>query len=551
MGGFAQDGPRLTNTFTGDAALRAWLATGLPDDVAGAIAPGLEALGERAATGLHALAARAEAEPPRLVRHDPWGERIDRIETSPAWDALLDAAAEEGIVATGWEREHGPFSRLHQLVRLYLYHPSSAIASCPLAMTDGAARVIELHGDDDLRDRVLPRLVSRDPERAWTSGQWMTERTGGSDVSKTSTRARPADDGSFPWRLHGEKWFASATTAETALALAREEETGDLSLFYVETREPDGSWNAIRVRRLKDKLGTRAMPTAELELVGTPARRIGEPGRGVATVATMLNVTRLYNAVCSAGSMRRAVALARDYATRRIAFGRRLIDHPLHAETLADLETEARGALHLALWAGELLGREETGEADDDERATLRLLTPVTKLFTARRAVAVTSEAIEAFGGAGYVEDTGLPVLLRDVQVLPIWEGTTNVLALDAIRAMRKEDAHRPLLAALRRRLSRVDGPLADPAERTAAAIEELAGQLDAGLESGPETLDADARRLAFGLARTAIAALLLDHAARGGAEPSEAGHPSAVEAARRWCAAPLVAARPGSPGTS
>lgn len=541
MSGFAQEGPRLGNTFTGDAALRAWLAIRLPDGVRREIVPGLEALGERAATDLLDLAARAEAEPPRLVRHGPWGERVDRIETSEAWEALLDAAAEEAIVATAWERAHGALSRVHQLVRLYLYHPSSAIASCPLAMTDGAARVIELHGDDDLRGRVLPRLVSRDPERAWTSGQWMTERTGGSDVSRTSTAARRVDDVRFPWRLHGEKWFCSATTAESALVLAREEARGELSLFFVETRSADGSWNGIRVRRLKEKLGTRAMPTAELELVETPARRIGGPGRGVATVATMLNVTRLYNAVCSAGSMRRAVDLARDYATRRTAFGARLIDQPLHTRTLSGLEVEARGALHLALWAAELLGREETGQADDAERATLRLLTPVTKLYTAKRAVAVTSEAIEAFGGAGYVEDTGLPVLLRDVQVLPIWEGTTNVLALDAIRAMRKEAAHRPFLAALRRRLEGADGALARASERTAAAIDGLAGELEAGL-AGP-ALEADARRLAWGLARTAVAALLLDHAARGGEEPRGPGHPDAVEAARRWCAEPLVPA--------
>ena len=194
---------------------------------------------------------------------------------------------------------------------------------------------------------------------------------------------------------------------------------------------------------------------------------MGESGRGVATIATVLNVTRLYNSCCAASTLARALQLARDYAGRREAFGRRLLDHPLHAETLEWLATEHAGALHLTLRAAELMGREETGAASEEERALLRLLTPLTKALTGKQAVAGVSEALECFGGAGYVEDTGLPRLLRDAQVLPIWEGTTNVLALDFLRAIARSDGPRPA-----RRLERVLFGVREPA--LAPAVERI-----------------------------------------------------------------------------
>jgi putative acyl-CoA dehydrogenase len=234
------------------------------------VVPGLSSLGERVVGDVLDLANAAEAQRPRLVQYDPWGERIDRIVMAPAWNALHAVAAEEGIVATAYERREGRWSRVHQFARLYLFHPSSALYTCPLAMSDGAARVLELHGPSSLASEVLPRLVSRDPARAWTSGQWMTERTGGSDVSGTRTEARLVD-GSF--HLYGRKWFTSAVTSEMALALARTADATGLSLFYLETRAADGRPNRLRIDRLKDKLGTRAMPTAELTLEGTPVLR--------------------------------------------------------------------------------------------------------------------------------------------------------------------------------------------------------------------------------------------------------------------------------------
>ncbi|HEY0971675.1 MAG TPA: acyl-CoA dehydrogenase family protein [Gemmatimonadales bacterium] len=517
---FYQDAPRLGDQYEDDALLRSFLRWRLPPGVHAGVEPALRRLGARAATDILALGDAAEAEPPRHVPYDPWGRRVDRIAVSDAWRALDRVSAEEGIVAAAYEREHGPWSRIGQMARLYLFHPSSATYSCPLAMTDGAARFLELHGDERTRD-AFARFTSRDPERFWTSGQWMTERTGGSDVSRTATVARRTADPRL-FTLHGTKWFTSATTSQVAFALARVEGAPEggrgLSVFMIELRDGDGALRGIRVNRLKEKLGTRALPTAELTLDGAPGLLVGGEGDGVRKIAALFNVTRAYNAVCAVAGMRRAIALARDYAARRRAFGRALAEHPLHQETLDELDMRLHAAFHLAFQVAELMGREECGRASEDEQGILRLLTPVAKLYTARQAVVVASEALEAFGGAGYIEDTGLPRLLRDAQVLPIWEGTTNVLSLDVWRAIERTGALAPWAAEVRARMARVRHPaLAAAALRlhdAACHIERhvAASRDGAGREAG-------ARRLALAIARTAGASRLVEHADAAGDE--------------------------------
>ncbi len=537
-----QDPPRLGNTWDGDPLLRALLSALLPPDVMSATSEHLWHLGERAAGDLLPLAEAAEAQPPRHVPFDPWGRRVDRLELSPGWVGLKRVAAEEGLVAAGYERTYGPWSRVYQHALLYLFNPSAATYLCPLAMTDGAARLLETTAPPELAARVLPRLLARDVERFWTAGQWMTERGGGSDVgSGTATIASADESGADParadgprWRLFGSKWFTSAIDSDVAFTLARlpgaPAGSPGLSVFYVELRDGDGRLQGIRLERLKEKLGTRALPTAELTLEGTPATLIGAPGAGVRTIATLMNVTRVYNANAAVAGMRRAVDLACDYARRRHAFGRRLIDHPLHRETLAALQTEVAAGLVLVFRAAALQGREETGEATTPERALLRLLTPLVKLATGKQAVAVASEALECFGGAGYVEDTGLPRLLRDAQVLPIWEGTTNVLALDALRAIAREEALPALLADVGFRLRLAEGPLA---RRVLETLEAAAAALEAGA-ADPERLGGSARRIALGLAGAYAAALLIDRAAAAEAS-GHATAPQWAAVARRW----------------
>jgi alkylation response protein AidB-like acyl-CoA dehydrogenase len=538
---FFQDGPQLSNQYDTDPVLTRYLTRKLPSALHAELEPDLRRMGGRAAEDLLELAAEAEAQPPRHVPYDAWGRRVDRIEVSRAWGELDRASAEEGLIAIGYERKQAEWSRTYQLAKLYLFHPSSAIYSCPLAMTDGAARAIELYGDDELKSGALKRLTSRDPARFWTSGQWMTERTGGSDVGGTSTIARRDGDG---YRLYGTKWFTSATTSQMAMTLARIEGDPDgsrgLSLFYLELRDPSGALNGIRVNRLKDKLGTKALPTAELTLDGVPARLVGGPGGGVKKISSLFNITRIYNSVCAIGYLRRGLALARDYAGRREAFGARLSAHPLHVETLAAIDLELRAAFHLTFRLIELLGREETGKATPAESALLRLLTPVAKLYTAKQTIRGVSEVLECFGGAGYVEDTGLPRLLRDCQVLSIWEGTTNVLSLDALRAIEREMAFGPFVEEVRGRLAGVRAPeLREAASRAAEAC----GRIEAHLTRlAGARLAAGARSFAYALARTYSAVLLLEQAqweldAGGGPQTAVA----AVAAARRWCARDLT----------
>lgn len=541
MSGFHQAPPALANQYRDDAVLRSYLAATAPRDALADIEPELDALGERAAGEWLALAEQAEADPPRLVPFDAWGTRIDRIETSDAWRAFERISAAHGFVARGYERAHGAFSRVDQFARLYLFAPSSATYSCPLAMSDGAARCLELLASDDRQRAALRHLTSRDPEQFWTAGQWMTERTGGSDVSGTSTLAKR--DGSH-FRLYGTKWFTSATTSQMALTLARPEgaEAGSrgLSLFYLELRDETGLPRAMRVLRLKDKLGTRALPTAEIELDGTPAWLVGGEGHGVRKIATVLTITRIYNALAAVAGMRRALALARDYAAKRTAFGRPLAEHPLHLETLAAMQTELTGCFLLVFRVIELLGLTELGMATERDERLLRLLTPVAKLYTGKRAVAAASEAIEAFGGAGYIEDTGLPRLLRDAQVLSIWEGTTNVLSLDVWRAI---DADPQTIDALCDEVHhQLDGAagadLAVSAARVRDAVRALAHASRRLADGDPADREAVARRFAFGIARVAAGALVIAHAHRARSTPVGV---RIADAARRWASSELL----------
>lgn len=531
-----QDPPRIGNQWREDRPLRALLRRTVDPGALREIEPGLDAMGALAAGPLLELAARHRRDEPVHVPFDAWGNRIDEVRVNEAWREYARVAAREGLVATGYERAHGPFSRLHQFALVYLFDRSSQVYTCPLAMTDGCARTLEVLAPPELRDRVLPRLLSRDPATAWTSGQWMTEQIGGSDVGLTETVAYEVDGA---WRLHGTKWFTSAVTSEVALTLARPDGNGPggkgLALFLVELRDGRGNLQGISVNRLKEKLGTKNLPTAELVLDGTPAIPLAGLSDGVRNMATMLNLTRTWNAVVSAAHLRRGLALARDYAHRRVAFGAPLAEKPLHLDTLADLAAEQEAALQLAFHSVALLGREETTGLDDAGRATLRLLQPLAKLSTGKMAVAGASESLEAFGGAGYVEDTGLPELLRDAQVLAIWEGTTNVLALEAARAIRRTDALAPFVAEIAAHcgLAR-HGSLGAPARAARAAAEHAAAWWEASSRIGPVLHEAELRRFALTLGRAMALSLLV---AQGQWDIDQDGDARTAAAARRFAA--------------
>lgn len=506
---FVQSAPELDNQFHADRVLRGYLARALPAPMRAAIETDLEALGQHAADAWAERAQTPRSEP-AFTPWDAWGNRVDRIALTPAWREGAGVATRYGLVAAGHEDAWGEHARTHQFALVYLYHVASEFYTCPLAMTDGAATALKASGNAALIARAVPHFLSRDPATLWLSGQWMTETVGGSDVGHSETEARRGADGQ--WRLYGRKWFTSAVVGEAALTLARPQGAGAgpaaLAMFYLETHDADGRWQGVRIDRLKDKLGTRELPTAELHLDGAPATPVGELGHGVRMITPVLNITRLWNAVCALATMRRCLALARDYAHRRSAFGRTLLEQPLHADTLAGMQAEFEAAFHLVFHVAELLGRAQTGVASRDEEALLRLLTPLAKLWTGKLAVEIASESLEAFGGMGYLEDTGLPQLLRDAQVYPIWEGTTNVLSLDALRALDGNG-----LAPWRNALD----ALLDPTAADHADIRAAADDAEAWLRACGDdriALQAGARGLALTMARSFAAALLARHAA-------------------------------------
>ncbi len=512
---FNQPPPRLGNQYDEDRVLRSYLRRRLPPEALAEVEPALREMGALAGGELYDLQLADRLNEPGLTQWDAWGERVDRIVVTPLWQRAERLAAEFGVVATAYERDYGPLSRPIQFALAYLFHPSTDVYTCPLAMTDGAARTLQLSGNRPLIERALPHLTSRDPATFWTSGQWMTESTGGSDVGRSETVACREGD---TWRLYGRKWFTSATTSPMTLTLARPQGNGPggrgLALFYLELRDEAGRLKAITVNRLKDKLGTRKVPTAELLLDGAPAVPVMGLDNGVRHIIPMLHLTRTWNSVMAAATMRRGLALARDYAKRREAFGALLARQPLHADTLAWLQAETEAAFHLSFFLVELIGQDEAGDISPANADLLRLLTSIAKLTTGRQAVAVASEVLEAHGGAGYVEDTGLPLLLRDSQVMPIWEGTTNVLALDALRALAHGDGG---LVALREKVAgsaatTSDAALAGAAQQAEAAVDHALRWLRA-TAGDRMLLEAGARRFGLTLGRALALALLVEAA--------------------------------------
>ncbi|MFA7613654.1 MAG: acyl-CoA dehydrogenase family protein [Candidatus Caldatribacteriota bacterium] len=506
---FIQEGPKLHHPYLSDKLLQALLVRYLPSEFQKEVQEDLTRFGTRVIDEMEELSQEAERITPVHVPYDPWGKRIDEIKVTPAWNRLHEIAAEEGIVAIGYERKQKEFSRLYQFAKLYLYHPSSAIYSCPLAMTDGAARLIELFGTEGMKERALKFLTSRDPEKFWTSGQWMTEKSGGSDVSGTSTIAKKEGE---QYKLYGIKWFTSATTSQMAMTLAHVEGDDKLSLFYLELRDEEGNLNGIQINRLKDKMGTKALPTAELTLSGVPAVLVGEQGKGIKTIATLFNITRLYNACCAVGYMRRGLSLALDYSTKRKAFGRAIIDHGLHAHTLSELQVFYEACMMMSFHSAYLLGKVETEVATEVEKGTLRLLIPLVKLYTAKMGVQINTEVIESFGGAGYIEDTGLPQILRNSHVLSIWEGTTNVLSLDALRAINRENAGIHFAVDVKERMEKIKDPeLVNLRHETLNSLKKVIHYLQNAKDI--EDLNTNARTLAMNMSRVYCASLLLEHA--------------------------------------
>ncbi|KAH9091283.1 hypothetical protein LEN26_018777 [Aphanomyces euteiches] len=511
--GFFQEAPNLGNQYEDDKALVSLVRRLIPAQTRQSmnLDEELHRFGARVvARDILDACEDAENNPPRHVPFDPWGHRVDKLVMAEGWKTMKRIAAEEGLISLAYDNQFGEHARTYQFAKYFLFAPSSAVFTCPLAMADGAARLIELLPQRSATlENALRHLLSRDPALAWTSGQWMTERPGGSDVSRTETIAVP-DPNSTAYHISGFKWFSSATDSEMTLLLARLDDSPRLSLFFGHIHRPDGSGlNGIRIQRLKPKLGTKALPTAELELDGMEAELVGEPGRGVATIATVLNITRVHTAVNAVSFLRRALAIADSFASKRVAFGKLIKDHPLHKKTLWDLHAIYRQCLHLVFHTVAVLGRVEDAsrrsDVNKEDELLLRLLTPVLKAWASKVSFAAISECCEALGGAGYVEDVGIARLLRDCQVLTIWEGTTNILSLDLRKLLVKDAAYK---TAWTRFLSHLLQEV--PVSPTKTAIEQRINSVASQLDSFDES---DARNVLFDIGETTSAILLLAHA--------------------------------------
>ncbi|NWI14165.1 ACD11 dehydrogenase, partial [Crypturellus soui] len=529
--------PMPGNPYTEDALLRSYLKRHLPAEIQEEVSQDLEKFGNRLLTEIQPLAWECASNPPVFRQYDAWGQRLDHIITCSAWKRMKEISAEEGLVAEAYERRYSNWSRVHQAIKLYLFSYFSGGFNCPLAMTDGAAKVIESLGISGSLKHAFDHLTTRDPKKFWTSGQWMTERRGGSDVADgTETLAIKQPDGTY--HLHGFKWFTSAADSDVTLTLARKADaqgrvkqgSGGLSLFFLKVQDEDGRLNNIKVQRLKDKLGTRQMATAELWLDGAKAELISAEGRGVASISHMLNITRIHNTIGAVAAMRRMISLSREYALRRVAFGKLLKDHPLHMQTIARMEVQTRGAFLLAMEVVRLLGLVETNMASEQDKLLLRLLVPVAKLYTGKQAAAVVVEAMESFGGQGYMEDTGLPVIVRDTLVLPIWEGTTNILSLDVLRSLSKSQGQvlAVFISTVQRKLDSASG-----IEKLGAAVKlvrEAVRLVQSASSRGAATMEIAARDFSYSLARIYAGALLIEHAAQPDSSSTD------VSAAQRWC---------------
>ncbi|MEW6730289.1 MAG: acyl-CoA dehydrogenase family protein [Acidobacteriota bacterium] len=505
----------VANFWIADHALQRFISRRLPPVLLESAERQLIEMGEQAVKFFDPRAALADRHTPVLRNYDRYGNRVDEIDFHPAYLDMVERAYGAGLVALHYDEQmrthYGYIPYTFSLTLCYLFAQAESGLFCPVCMTDGAARVLTKFADENLKRRFLPRLTARKRADLYQGAMFLTEQQGGSDVGANTTRAVRAERG---WQLYGRKWFCSNAGAEVMLVLARPDGAHDgtrgLGLFLVPKWLDDGTRNNYRIDRLKDKLGVRSMPTGEVTFEGTFAYAVGNVERGFAYMAEMINLSRLYNAVASVAIMRRAVYEAVAHASTRSAFGRLVIEFPLMQRTLADLIVEQQAAFQILFEGVRLIDLIDNNQSDTTTERQLRLLTPLIKYYTARQAVWAASEAMEVLGGNGYIEEFVTARLLRDAQVLPIWEGTTNILTLDAVRAMTKEEAHEPLLAAIRERLNTPEAQaLGTEVMAVGTGLETLLQRLRRLLEGRPEDIFA-AREVTDELVRLVEASLLV-----------------------------------------
>src|SRR6202522_140751 len=447
------------NFYRADPALTDLLRIHLPDALFRHIEPHLDRLGGLAGGHLDECARLGDRHVPVLHQRDRFGRDVQWSEYHPAYRELERAAfGEFGIHAMsvrkgilGWPR---PYPVVAKHAFTFLFNQAEFGLGCPINVTDGCAKLLSRFGDEALKARYLDGLTQTDMSRLTQGGQFMTEKEGGSDVGKLTTTAIQEGD---HWRLSGEKWFCSNADAEVVMLLARpqgaEGGTRGVGLFLMPRRLDDGSPNHYRIVRLKDKLGTRSMASGDIKLEGAIAYAVGKLDRGFVQMAEMVNSSRLSNGVKSTALMRRAHHDAMTVAKNRVVFGQRIIDLPLARRQLMKIGLATEQALSMSFMTADALDRAEAGS--QDAAALLRILTPTLKFRATRDARKVCGDAMEMRGGIGYIEEFATARLLRDAHLGSIWEGTGNIVAIDALtRAVGRHSADAALVADLHARIN-------------------------------------------------------------------------------------------------
>ncbi|MEL6545035.1 MAG: isovaleryl-CoA dehydrogenase [Myxococcota bacterium] len=445
----------------------------------------------------------ANSNPPRLHTHDRFGHRDDRIELHPSWHAMMRLGIESEMHSLAWS-EH-PSSHAGRAALYYLFNQGENGVACPITMTFAVVPALRL--EPTVANEWLPRVLSSEyderfipaeQKRGAIMGMAMTEKQGGSDVRANTTRAVPLNGGGpgAEYELTGHKWFCSSPQADAFLTLAQAPE--GLSCFLVPRFTPDGEKNRFFIQRLKDKLGNRSNPSSEIEYDHTWARMVGAPGRGVPTIINMVHHTRLDCVLGSAGMMRLALTQALHHTQHRRAFGKRLIEQPLMKNVLADLCLELEGTVALMMRLARAFDESDT---NPQEALLARVLAPIAKYWVCKRNTALVYEALECHGGNGYVEESPLARLFRDAPLNSIWEGSGNVICLDVLRGLgRNDNASGVLLAMLRE------------ASGESPAYDRFVDDLEKSLRSS-EDMETRARALVEGLAVACEACLLIQHA--------------------------------------
>jgi putative acyl-CoA dehydrogenase len=444
-----------------------------------------------------ALGFTANRHPPELKSFDRFGHRLDEIEFHPAWHALLGIALDAGLHSSPWAKPQ-PGAHVARAAGTYMLTQIESGVYCPIAMTYGSVptlrqtpKVAEAWLPLVFGRRYDPRFMPAREKHSALIGMGMTENQGGSDLRTNVTRAEPAGDGSF--RLHGHKWFMSAPMCDAFLVLAQSPK--GLSCFLMPRWTPDGERNAVHINRLKDKLGNKSNASSEVEFHGAYAELVGEEGRGIPTIIEMSNYTRLDCAIGSSGLMRQAVAQAVHHARHRVAFQKKLIDQPLMTNVLADLALESEAATVLTMRLARAYD-----ESDEASLALRRVVTPAAKFWICKRAPYLALEAMEVLGGSGYIEESVLPRIYREMPVNSIWEGSGNVMCLDVLRAMGRV----PNIGDVLRR------ELDDGGD---ARLKAFAARLMTRLAAPERNDEAQARALVRELVLALQAALLIKHA--------------------------------------